>query len=53
MDLHIWNLLIVNFSLLYSFRSEHTNQNADIATHIFHFYFLAIFLLESIQTERE
>ena len=53
MDFHFWHSSVVNFALLSSFCSTHTNQYAYTATYISHLYFLAIFLLESIQTERE
>ena len=53
MDCHIWHPSVVNFASLNSFRSTHTDQYADTATYISHLYFLDLFLLESIKTERE
>ena len=53
MDYHIWNPPVINIGLLNSFRSTQTNEYADTDMYISLLLFFDIFLLESIQTERE
>ena len=53
MDCHIWNPPVINIDLLNSFGITQTNEYADTAMYISLLLFFDIFLLESIQTERE